>query len=151
MSTTRRQLLTALLAGGLSPELLALGLPADGFAAHAPELAPLRGLAGQDLAADRTVIEGRLPPGLRGTLFRNGPGLMSRGEERYRHWFDGDGFVQAWSLADGQARHQGRFVQTEKFRAEQAAGRFLLPAFGTAIPTYSSRNSFSSSLRNSPS
>ncbi len=134
MRLSRRQLLTSLLASGLSPELLALGLPADGFAAGAPELAPLRGLAGDDLAADRTVVEGRLPAALRGTLFRNGPGLMARGGERYRHWFDGDGFVQAWTLADGRARHQGRFVQTEKFRAEQAAGRFLLPAFGTAIP-----------------
>ena len=42
MSTTRRSFVSALLAGGLSPELLALGLPAVGFAADAPELAPLR-------------------------------------------------------------------------------------------------------------
>ncbi|RTL43389.1 MAG: carotenoid oxygenase [Burkholderiales bacterium] len=134
MSTTRRSLLTALLASGLSPELLALGLPDAGFAANAPELAPLQGLAGQDLDTPRAEIEGRLPAALRGRLFRNGPGLMARGGERYRHWFDGDGFVQSWQLEDGQARHRGRFVQTEKFKAEQAAGRFLLPAFGTAIP-----------------
>jgi len=132
MRTTRRSLLTALLAGGLSPELLALGLPADGFAADAPELAPLRGLSGESLEAD-AAIEGRLPAGLRGRYFRNGPGLMQRGDRRYRHWFDGDGLVQAWTLADGRASHQARFVQTDKFRAEQAAGRFLLPAFGTAI------------------
>ena len=134
MTTSRRSLLTALLAGGLSPELLALGLPARGFAASAPELAPLRGLAGGELDTPRAAVEGRLPAGLRGRLFRNGPGLMSRGGERYHHWFDGDGFVQSWTLADGQVRHRGRFVQTEKFQAEQAAGRFLLPAFGTAIP-----------------
>jgi carotenoid cleavage dioxygenase len=134
MTTTRRSVLTALLAGGLSPELLALGLPSAGFAANAPELAPLQGLAGHDLDTPSAVIEGRLPAGLRGRLFRNGPGLMARGGERYQHWFDGDGFVQSWQLGDGQARHRGRFVQTEKFKAEQAAGRFLLPAFGTAIP-----------------
>ena len=133
MSTTRRSLLATLLAGGLSPELLALGLPADGFAADAPELAPLRGLAGEGLDAERTVVEGRLPAALRGRYFRNGPGLMQRDGQRYRHWFDGDGFVQAWTLQDGRASHRGRFVQTAKFRAEQAAGRFLLPAFGTAI------------------
>jgi all-trans-8'-apo-beta-carotenal 15,15'-oxygenase len=133
MSFNRRALLTALLAGGLSPELLALGLPADGFAADAPELAPLRGLIGERLDA-QAVIEGRLPAGLRGRYFRNGPGLMQRGAQRYRHWFDGDGLVQAWTLADGRASHRARFVQTEKFRAEQQAGRFLLPAFGTAIP-----------------
>lgn len=132
MSTTRRSLLGALLAGTFSTELLALGLPADGFAAEAPELAPLRGLGGEDLDG-RAVIEGRLPAGLRGRYFRNGPGLMQRGAQRYRHWFDGDGLVQSWALSDGRASHRARFVQTDKFRAEQAAGRFLLPAFGTAI------------------
>jgi all-trans-8'-apo-beta-carotenal 15,15'-oxygenase len=133
MNNTRRSLLGALLAGGFSPELLALGLPAEGFAADAPELAPLRGLSGESLDA-QALIEGRLPAGLGGRYFRNGPGLMQRGAQRYRHWFDGDGLVQAWTLADGRASHRARFVQTDKFRAEQAAGRFLLPAFGTAIP-----------------
>ncbi|MGQ3050548.1 MAG: carotenoid oxygenase family protein [Roseateles sp.] len=131
MSTTRRSLLTALLAGGLSPELMALGLP--GFAADAPELAPLRGLSGERLDAPHVAIEGRLPAGLSGRYFRNGPGLMQRAGKRYRHWFDGDGLLQAWALQDGRVSHRARFVQTEKFRAEQEAGRFLLPAFGTAI------------------
>jgi all-trans-8'-apo-beta-carotenal 15,15'-oxygenase len=131
--STRRSFLSALLASSLSPELLALGLPPGGFAADAPELAPLLGLAGEGLDAASTHIEGRLPAALSGRYFRNGPGLMQRGGQRYRHWFDGDGFVQAWTLADGRASHRGRFVQTAKFRAEQAAGRFLLPAFGTAI------------------
>jgi len=132
MSTTRRSLLTALLAGGLSPELMALGLP--GFAADAPELAPMRGLDGESLDAQNVAIEGRLPTGLSGRYFRNGPGLMQRAGQRYRHWFDGDGLLQAWTLQDGRASHRARFVQTEKFRAEQEAGRFMLPAFGTAIP-----------------
>jgi all-trans-8'-apo-beta-carotenal 15,15'-oxygenase len=132
-TTTRRSLLTALLAGSISPELLALGLPADGFAASAPELAPLRGLSGDGLDAATTRVEGRLPAALRGRYFRNGPGLMQRAGQRYRHWFDGDGFVQAWTVGDGRASHLGRFVQTDKFSAEHAAGRFLLPAFGTAI------------------
>lgn len=124
--------LGALFAGGFSPELLALGLPAGGFASGAPELAPLRGLDGQGLDG-AAVIEGRLPAALRGRYFRNGPGLMQRGGQRYRHWFDGDGLVQAWTLQDGRASHRARFVQTDKFLAEQDAGRFLLPAFGTAI------------------
>ncbi len=134
MRTNRRSVLAALLTAGHAPEVLALGLPVDTFAASAPELAPLQGVAGQALDAPRTALEGRLPAGLSGRLYSNVPGLMARGGERYRHWFDGDGFVQAWTLADGRASHRGRFVQTEKFQAEQAAGRFLLPAFGTAIP-----------------
>lgn len=132
----RRQLLQAGLAGlALQPlqEALALGLPTTGFAANAPELAPLRGLAGQDLEARDLHVEGRLPPALAGVYYRNGPGLMERAGHRYRHWFDGDGLVQAWRFEGGRVRHSARFVKTRKFQAESEAGRFLLPAFGTAI------------------
>lgn len=129
----RRHWLTAALAAGCAPELLALGQPTQAFALGAPELLPLLGLDGEGLDAATTVVEGRLPAGLRGRYFRNGPGLMQRAGQRYRHWFDGDGLVQSWTLADGRASHRARFVQTEKFIAEQQAGRFLLPAFGTAI------------------
>lgn len=77
-------------------------------------------------------IEGRLPKDLRGTLYRNGPAVFARSGTRYRHWFDGDGMVQAFSFADGSVAHRGRVVQTPKWRAEQTAERFLAPAFGTA-------------------
>lgn len=130
MQLSRRGLLGALLSAGLAPEVLAMGL--DGFSTDAPELRPFRGLDGQDLAADALPIEGRWPAALRGRYFRNGPGLMQRAGRRYEHWFDGDGLVQAWQI-DGGISHRARFVQTPKFRAEQEAGRFLLPAFGTAI------------------
>jgi all-trans-8'-apo-beta-carotenal 15,15'-oxygenase len=100
-----------------------------------PLLQPLQGWSdGLDRVAEGLRVEGRLPAALRGTLFRNGPGLLARDGQRYRHWFDGDGLVQAWRFEQGQLRHQARFVQTKKFRAEQAAGRFLAPAFGTAVP-----------------
>lgn len=124
----RRRLLQA---GGLGLALAPFGAQA----AVAPELAPILGWDGQDRAADVLRLEGRLPRGLRGTLYRNGPGLMARAGQRYQHWFDGDGLVQAWQL-DGerqQASHAARFVQTDKFKAEQTAGRFLLPGLGTAI------------------
>ncbi|HEX5686999.1 MAG TPA: carotenoid oxygenase family protein [Ideonella sp.] len=103
------------------------------FGDHAA-LQTMRGLQGQDLACDSASIEGQLPEGLRGTLYRNGPALFERAGQRYQHWFDGDGLVQAWRFdGTGSVSHRGRFVRTAKFQAEQAAGEFLLPAFGTAI------------------
>lgn len=99
-----------------------------------PLLQPLGGWNnGQDRVAEGLRVEGRWPTALRGTLYRNGPGLMARDGQRYRHWFDGDGLVQAWHLDAAGMRHTARFVQTKKFQVEQAAGEFLLPAFGTAI------------------
>lgn len=76
----------------------------------------------------------RVPDGLRGTLFRNGPALMSLGGSRYRHWFDGDAMVHAFRFGAGQLTHRGRMVMTRKLEAEQQAGRRLAPGFGTSLP-----------------
>lgn len=127
----RRELMMAGLGSLVGIPVLA-DTPA-GFAAGAPELVPLAGWDGQDREARALKVEGHLPTGLRGIYYRNGPGLMARAGRRYEHWFDGDGLLQAWHFEDGGVRHQARFVKTYKFRAEQQAGRFLLPTLGTPI------------------
>jgi carotenoid cleavage dioxygenase-like enzyme len=76
-------------------------------------------------------VAGRMPEGLAGTLYRNGPAWFSYGDDYASHWFDGDGMVQAIRFEGGHAVHRGAFVQTPKHKAEQAAGRFLAPGFGT--------------------
>ncbi len=135
---TRRSLLqaaAALPAAALLPAWATGDGPVRTPFGSAPELQPLRGwVEGQDRLAEGLRLQGRWPAELRGTLYRNGPGLMERAGQRYRHWFDGDGLVQAWQLAPRGFSHQARFVRTAKFVAEQEAGEFLLPAFGTAIP-----------------
>src|SRR3954447_25322389 len=70
------------------------------------------------------TIEGRLPEGLRGTLYRNGPGLFSTFGRRYAHWFDGDGTVSAVRF-DGAGGAAGavRVVQGPGLREEQRRGR----------------------------
>jgi carotenoid cleavage dioxygenase len=97
------------------------------------ELTPFRGLRGNDLDCPALEVEGRVPADLAGTLFRNGPALFERNGERYRHWFDGDGMVQAFRFDNGRIAHRGRFVRTRKFDAEQKAGRFQFATFGTPI------------------
>jgi all-trans-8'-apo-beta-carotenal 15,15'-oxygenase len=83
---------------------------------------------------------GKLPAGLTGALWRNGPARHDWGGERYRHWFDGDGAIQRFSIAPSEQKgargalgitHQARFIQTDKFKAEAAAGRMLRQAFAT--------------------
>ncbi|HEY9891939.1 MAG TPA: carotenoid oxygenase family protein, partial [Candidatus Sericytochromatia bacterium] len=40
-------------------------------------------------------IEGEIPADLKGTLFRNGPGLLEVNGQRIHHPFDGDGMISA--------------------------------------------------------
>jgi all-trans-8'-apo-beta-carotenal 15,15'-oxygenase len=101
--------------------------------ANNPRSTPMRGFAGQDVACENLAIEGKIPQALRGVFYRNGPGLFERGGQRYQHWFDGDGLLNAWRFTDAGVSHQAKFIRTEKFIAESEANEFLMPSFGTAI------------------
>jgi all-trans-8'-apo-beta-carotenal 15,15'-oxygenase len=96
-----------------------------------PSLAVYADLTGEQ--AGEALIQGRLPADLRGHFFRNGPGRFELGGERHHHWFDGDGFAQRWTVADGKVTHRGRFVETRRYIEESRAGQFLMPAFGTMV------------------
>ncbi|BCR03216.1 dioxygenase [Desulfuromonas versatilis] len=79
-------------------------------------------------------VEGTLPAGLRGTLYRNGPGLFEREGLRKRCLLDGDGMVQAFRIGEGQVRYRNRFVRTRKYNEESAAGKFLYSTWSTQAP-----------------
>lgn len=82
-----------------------------------------------------TARAGAIPPELHGTLFRNGPGLLEVGGRALHHPFDGDGLVLSFAFRGGRAFYRSRFVQTEGYRAERAAGRQLYRGvFGSQIP-----------------
>ncbi|KAF0216191.1 MAG: all-trans-8'-apo-beta-carotenal 15 [Geobacteraceae bacterium] len=79
-------------------------------------------------------VEGMIPAGLRGTLYRNGPGLFDRNGLRKRNLLDGDGMVQAFTMHDTGVRYRNRFVRTRKYQEEAAAGRFIYPSWSTQAP-----------------
>ncbi|MDP9120853.1 MAG: carotenoid oxygenase family protein [Acidobacteriota bacterium] len=78
--------------------------------------------------------QGEVPPGIRGTCYSNGPARFGRGAMRYRHWLDGDGMVSALRFDSEGVGFCNRFVRSDKWRAEEAAGRFLYRTFGTGFP-----------------
>lgn len=87
-------------------------------------------------------IEGEIPVDLRGTFVRNGPGRQRIGGEPYGHWFDGDGMLSVFSIADGQARFKNSYVKTPKYLEETAAKKVLHRGFGTQIPGGWWKNAF---------
>lgn len=85
-------------------------------------------------------IEGTVPSDLVGTLYRNGPGLFGKGEERVQHVLDADALVYSISFppidqdGDNQRtfRFRSRFIETQAFREEREQDRFLYRStFGT--------------------
>lgn len=80
-------------------------------------------------------IEGEIPDDLHGTFFRNGPGLLDINGQAIAHPFDGDGMVCAIGFKNGRAHFRNRFVKTEGYVAEKAAGKILYRGvFGTQKP-----------------
>jgi carotenoid cleavage dioxygenase len=71
-------------------------------------------------ATDLTVI-GEIPRDLDGVYLRNGPNPQFPPVGRY-HWFDGDGMVHAVHFHDGKATYRNRWVRTDAFERERAAG-----------------------------
>jgi all-trans-8'-apo-beta-carotenal 15,15'-oxygenase len=94
-------------------------------------------------------IEGEIPPELHGTLFRNGPGLLDINGQMIHHPFDGDGMICAIAFDNGRAHFRNRFVRSEGYLAEQAAGRILYRGvFGTQKPGGWLANAFDFRLKN---
>ena len=93
-------------------------------------------------------IEGEIPRELQGTLFRNGPGILEIGGHQLQHPFDGDGMINAIAFNDGKAHFRSRFVRTEGYLAEQAAGKILYRGvFGTQKPGGWLANAFDLKLK----
>ncbi len=64
----------------------------------------------QETAWQSVPLEGRIPDGLRGTLFRNGPN--PRRQEAGAHWFMGDGMLHAFRIGTSGVAYSNRWVRT---------------------------------------
>ena len=80
------------------------------------------------------VKSGKIPEGLRGTLYRNGPARLERGGMTAGHWFDGDGAILAVHFTDAGAAAVYRYVQTAGYQAEKKSDKFLYSNYGMTAP-----------------
>lgn len=111
--------------------------PGRSWAANVASVAPDWTLATADVEADieprsLRLIQGRAPDGLQGSLYRNGPAKYRRPGGSATHWFDGDGLIRRFRIADGKASLAARFADTPKRRQEALLGSMVMPGFGTA-------------------
>lgn len=80
------------------------------------------------------LLSGQVPEGLKGTLYRNGPGRLSRQGQTVDHWFDGDGGILAVRFDDAGTTACYRYVQTQELQAEEAQDQFLYSGYGQMAP-----------------
>ena len=79
-------------------------------------------------------IDGQVPAGLRGTLYRNGSGRNDLGGQWFPHWFDGDGMISAIRFDDRGIHYRNRYIATDNYRDETRAGHIVNRGFGKMRP-----------------
>jgi all-trans-8'-apo-beta-carotenal 15,15'-oxygenase len=87
-------------------------------------------------------IDGAVPTGLRGTLFRNGSGRNDLGGHWFAHWFDGDGMISKVRFDESGIHYRNRYVATANYRDETRAGRIVNRGFGKMRPYGALGNAF---------
>ncbi|WP_199093045.1 carotenoid oxygenase family protein [Sporosarcina sp. P1] len=73
---------------------------------------------------DCEVLEGHVPNDFHGSYVRNGPNPQFEPKGRH-HWYDGDGMLHAVYVEDGRVSYRNKYIQTEVFEREKAAGQTL--------------------------
>ena len=80
------------------------------------------------------AVTGKLPAGLAGTFYRNGPAVFTRGTERKGSIADGDGMIRMYRFNGGKVTYRSRLVQTDKLREEAVAGKYLYSTWTSPLP-----------------
>ncbi|CAA0114368.1 Carotenoid cleavage oxygenase [Mycolicibacterium vanbaalenii] len=83
-------------------------------------------------ADDLAVVEGEIPRDLDGVYLRNTENPLHPALKHY-HPFDGDGMLHIVGFRDGKAFYRNRFVRTDAFDEENAAGGPLWPGIGEPV------------------
>ena len=90
--------------------------------AHGPLLTgPFAPVPDESVFSGLPVIHGALPRDLNGVYMRTGPNPRHAPNGRY-HPFDGDGMIHAAEFRDGRLTVRNRWVRTDAFEREAAAG-----------------------------
>lgn len=72
------------------------------------------------------IRQGSIPSSLKGALATNGPGRIRIGNTQYGHWFDGDGYVTLLTFDSGKATYCGKYVRTDRFKAQEHLMKTLI-------------------------
>jgi len=79
-------------------------------------------------------IEGTLPEGLVGTMYRNGPGMRQVGNTMLDHFLEGNGMLTSVTFDGKGARFRNRYVRTPFYEETLKSDTLPFRTAGTQIP-----------------
>lgn len=90
-----------------------------------------------------TDVDGVIPADVpNGSFFRNGPGFFELNGHQI-HPIDGDGMIVRIAFADGRVSFRNRYVKTQGYESEKAAGKVLYRGvFGTTPKSWLLKGAF---------
>jgi len=83
--------------------------------------------------SELSLVSGKIPASLRGSLYKNGPGRITRGDQTVEHWFDGDGAILAVHFEKGKVYATYKYIQSDTYKEEEAANKFIYAGFGSTM------------------
>jgi carotenoid cleavage dioxygenase len=84
------------------------------------------------------IIQGALPAGLNGTLYRNGADRQFPSGRTDDIFIDGEGMFHMFRFQDGQVDYRSRWVQTERYKRQAAARRGLFGRYRNRFTNHDS-------------
>ncbi|XP_066548582.1 retinoid isomerohydrolase [Amia ocellicauda] len=76
-------------------------------------------------------VTGRIPPWIKGSLLRLGPGLFEVGDEPFYHLFDGQALLHKFDFKNGQVTYHRKFLRTDTYVRAMTEKRIVITEFGT--------------------
>jgi carotenoid cleavage dioxygenase-like enzyme len=84
-----------------------------------------------EVVLDELPQSGEMPSWLSGSLLRTGPARFEVGEQRLRHWFDGQAMLHRFTVAGGRVAYANRFLEGRAWRAAEEKGEIAYSEFAT--------------------
>jgi len=83
--------------------------------------------------SELSVLSGTIPASLNGSLYRNGPGRITRGDQTVEHWFDGDGAILGVHFDQGKASATYKYIQSDTYKEEETENKYIYAGFGSTM------------------
>lgn len=85
----------------------------------------------REVVLDELPQSGTMPSWLSGSLLRTGPAKFEVGEQKLKHWFDGQAMLHRFTIGGGGVSYANRFLEGRSYRAIRESGEITYSEFAT--------------------